>query len=521
MRFNRSFKNYLSSLAFAATTMATSLVATPWLTAWVGDASLGAFRAAGDWVMQLQLLELGLGGAMFPLFAQALGRGDESGVRAAFVAGFQAYLGVGLLMIAAGLALTATIPWLVTGLPREAWTDLRLGVFVGVLGLICVPFSTFRFLVDAAQRSYVTNLTLLVQSLLVTGLALAFARSGLGITGQFLAVTAGSVLVAGVMARSALRLRPGLVSLRALLMPSWRHNPAVWRTLWSFSLPALLLTICGRLSLTIDNIIVGYFLGSRLLWPFVLTQRLALTVQMQLQSIGNATVAAMAELHTIGHREIFNDRLVELTKLVGILSLAAMIPIAAYDRRFIELWMGPQFYASDAVNILAAANGVTLAILSMWGLVFQATGRLGHTLPINLTSTAINLLVSLEGTRRLGPYGPLLGTFVARLVSLPWVPLLLRRDFGLPRRRLAGALAGPLALGLPYAAILWQVAQLDPIRGGTAWAWLALAAEVAGSSLLFLAMAWVLVYDAAERTFWLDRLRSLRRSRPPAIEPEA
>src|SRR5437867_3969758 len=116
-RTRRSAWNYLSAVGYLAAAPALALVSMPLLLRWLGAERLGAYRAASDWGGYVALLELGVGGALLPILARTLGRGDVDATRAAVVAGFRAYLRVTAWMVAAALALVAVVPWLVPVAP--------------------------------------------------------------------------------------------------------------------------------------------------------------------------------------------------------------------------------------------------------------------------------------------------------------------------------------------------------------------------------------------------------------------
>ena len=125
MRTRRSILNYATTIAFTVIVMATSLVATPLLLRWLGQERFGAYRMIYDSYGYLTLLDLGLGGALAPLLARAIGRGDRRGLRNVMAAGMRLYLGVALAALVVGLAATPVIVHLVMapGTPRwgPAW----------------------------------------------------------------------------------------------------------------------------------------------------------------------------------------------------------------------------------------------------------------------------------------------------------------------------------------------------------------------------------------------------------------
>jgi hypothetical protein len=129
---------------------------------------------------------------------------------------------------------------------------------------------------------------------------------------------------------------------------------------------------------------------------------------------------------------------------------------------------------------------------------------------MSLISTTLNVALSVVLTSRLGPIGALLGTLAALLVCNVWyLPLVLGRVFQTPLRGLIGAVARPLAWGVPFGVLLWLSAQRHEPLG-----WIGLATEMAVASLVFLALSWVAIFGPDERAVWRLRLRLLLRPRP-------
>jgi hypothetical protein len=183
--------------------------------------------------------------------------------------------------------------------------------------------------------------------------------------------------------------------------------------------------------------------------------------------------------------------------------MASLVPVAAYNRHFIVLWIQADRYGGDWVTVLATVNALVMALVSLWGWVFSGTGHIFRLMPLLLASTALNVAVSIVATRNFGLPGPLLGTTVAiggvMLWGLPWQ---LERVFGTSPGRLLRAAAVPIALGMPYAGLLWWIAAVHQ-----PWGWTGLASEMALAGGLYLLLAWWTVLDREHRAFWRDRAR--------------
>ncbi|MHC5543999.1 lipopolysaccharide biosynthesis protein, partial [Singulisphaera rosea] len=84
-------------LSFTLVTTVVGLFVTRLLVEWLGEDKFGAFRVVLDWQAFLNLLELGLGGAIAPLLARAFAHNDEPNLRGTMAAATWAYLRVSVV----------------------------------------------------------------------------------------------------------------------------------------------------------------------------------------------------------------------------------------------------------------------------------------------------------------------------------------------------------------------------------------------------------------------------------------
>jgi O-antigen/teichoic acid export membrane protein len=244
-----------------------------------------------------------------------------------------------------------------------------------------------------------------------------------------------------------------------------------------------------------DNIVVSLFLGPAAVASFFLTTRLSQAACGQVQSVGNATWAGLAELYHTGQHDLFRQRLIELTRVAAVLGGAGIVPLTALTRPFISLWVGPEQYAGNLVATLAVLNGVLLSIFSLWGWVFAGLGRLGLLLPYAICQGMLNLTLSIIATWLVGITGPLIGPAVLNLVFIPWYfSHLLRREFAISRRELFSATLLPL---IPATIILGAL-----IAGYAVWpgiSWVRLGFEFCAAAAVYLLIAWRWVLGESER----------------------
>lgn len=513
MRVRRSLLNFATHALGMAVTMIVALPATRYLQLWLGASLYGGVRIVTSAFGYLTLLELGLSGAIGPLLARALGNGDESGVHETVAAGTRAYLVVAAASIAVGLALTPVVPRFAEGLTPAEVVDLKRAWWLLLAAFVPLALLPLRSVLDALQLGYVLNLMVIAQLLLITGVSLFLAWAGWGITGQAAAVVIGNWAFSMALAAYVFRSRPGLLR-SVLTMPT---TPETRRALRNLSTPTLLLNVCGRVSVLSDELVIGFFLNTRHVTALVNTQKLASMGQSVLLAVGGASWAAMAQLHSQGQVETFNRRLVEMTRMVSVLAVVGLVPVVAYNRAFIRLWLPGADYGGDAVTILAAVNAWLLSTQVLWGWCFTATGKIRYVVPQAVAGAVLNVETSVLMTERVGLPGPLIGSTVAIVVVQLWaMPWLLYRVFGTPPGAMAKALGVPFTVGVVAAFGLRRLTEFHEPNG-----WAALAAEMSLSALVMLVLSATLLLTREDRALWRLRLSTLRPSpASPAVVAE-
>lgn len=498
-RVQRAIASYISALTAGGLTVVFALVATPLRLAWLGQDAMGLYRVLLDTLAYLALLEFGIATALSSLFATALASDARTRVRALLGLGVRELAKVTALKVFAGLGLTLALA-LVIDIPPGLAIDFGVACGVGLLTALVTPVNAFRALLEGGQRGYSVQLVMMLQATLSTLLAVWFAYLGWGVTGQLAALATSTFACHGLLVVDSIRRFPGALG---AVTSGQERDPAMKAELRRLNRPAFVLQLSGTIAVLSDSIIIATVLNPGLVVNFFLTQRLAAVAQAQLQNIGTASWAALADIHATGGHAKFNQRALEVTRLVTVASLTLLIPIAAFNRTFVTLWVGPEFYGGTAVTVAAALVALTQAVVSLWGWLFHATGQLRRLVPVSVAIVIVNLSASVILARTYGVVGPLLGTLVSQLLVSSWCfPLLLRGTFGIQLVPLGAALGRPLALGIPVTGLAWWMAGQPVFQ-----TWLGCLVGTSSIAAGYVTLTWLLVMSAEERLAWIGRVR--------------
>ncbi len=499
----RSLITFTSGLFYTVITVLLGFVATPLLVRWLGDTRFGAYRAAVDWFGHFSLLDFGLGGALMPLLAMTMARQPRRLLLVLRTA-IYAYARITLFILLAGVPLILFLPHLVRVAPAMR-ADLITGGFIGLAGFLLLPLTPLAKWLETAQTGYWINFALLAQSLLTVGLALGLARLGWGITGQFVALSAGLLLVSLVyLWRARHRLSGGW---RALL---GRPDAAILGQLRRLQWPAWVLTLSGRLQFFTDNILVAGLISPAAVVPFLITQKLPALGLREAQRVSAASWPALAEMHARGELPLFRRRLFDLTRMTSVLGCLLMLPVVIFNREFVIAWMGTRYYAGLGLTFFAALNAVLQSNLTVWQYCIDGTGQMRRIAPMSALQAGFNLAASLLLTWRLGLLGPVLGTTLAFLGFGVWyLPLTLWRCFQVSPRRLWFNMLMPAGWAVVVGWAGWQWARWRPPAGIVATL-----AQMAGVAAVYGLFAWLFIFSRQmrrEQSRWLrSSLRMLR-----------
>jgi len=499
--------NFLASSIATIVAVGIGFVATPFLLRWLGEDRLGLFKVSLEWLGYLTLLELGTGAALAPLILQARANIDGERETAILAAGLRRYVTVAVLTLLVGAGLVAALPW-VTRTPPELRSELWIGAGLYLLIMSLVfPLALYRALAEATQKTYLVSSLLTAQGIVMAVLAVAMAYAGWGLIGQFLATAVGSIVVAFGLAFVMRRLAP----FARLVHPNVDLTEATSRVR-SLSRLTLLQSFIGRVCLMTDNIVISLFLGPAAVTAFFLTQSLTRMATTVLQSVGGSTWAGLCELYQTGQHDLFRQRLLQLTNFTAILGAVFVLPVAVLTKPFVHLWVGSSQYAGDAVAAIAVTNALLLPVFSLWGWVYNGTGRVDRLMSYFIKLAILNSSFSIIATWMLGLAGPLIGTLVVHLTYTPWkMSKLLREDFAIPRFSLLvhGLAPFPLCLisllGLAFLRESWPN-----------YTWYRLGLEYTGAALGNMAIVWCFALSKRERAFLADMLtRRLKTTRFP------
>jgi len=481
-------------------TMLMGVVATPFLLGHLGAERLGAFSAAQQWSGYLGYLNLGLAWTINVLVLEAVNRRDMSRTNDLTITGFRLQLRQTAFLVLPVAAIMAYLMPTLVPVQASMRNELRAGALIGLISLAALPFQVFRDLLSCLQLGYLVSIALLAQFVLTTGLAVFLAWMGFGLEGQYVAFVAGLLAFAVFVTCFGIRYLPGYSRATKLQLSR--------RELWKLRWPVALVGVGTQVSLMTDLIVVGLIVNPAAVMTFSVTQRLISVIGKYATHLGGQSWPGLSEILTTKGRESFQDRLLELVRLMVGFGTIVVAILAAYNRQFVSLWVGHKYYGGDLLSIVTSIQMVVVGFVLLFSFVIDALGDTYNRVTVSSSGAVLNIVLSFFFAYSLGLFGVSLATVVAYLITDVWyLPYIVCRRYGVEGHAIVRSLLRATIPALMWAVCIWFVAH----RNARIDSWFTLALEVGLAHTVGIVYVVVFVMTSRDRAVWLVRMQTLRR----------
>lgn len=392
------------SYAQTAVAIVNGIVLIPFILKAIAADQYGLWLASVELVGLIGLADLGVLNVLPMLIAQEDGRRDGEAIRrlvsaaAAVACATAVAMAVIALILLFAFAKTQTVSGDQSAVLGPLLTFLALQLasyplraFLGLLvGRQDVNFWGVLFVATEAARAVAT-------------LGLLWAGVGL----YALAVAQGGAALAisvGVLLRA-------FIAHRAYVLPWQRPDLASARLLVVEGLGAWLACAGWKLSTGSSGLILLALSGNpALVAVYATTAKVATVLTPRIWTLTDSALVGLAQLYGEGRLARCGEVGDVLLKLTLFVAGGFALGLLAFNPAFVRIWVGPEFYAGPAVNILIA---VSVLSQSIGHLLAANVASIGHRLRVGLSTLAEGTaLVMIAAAIGLGGF-PLVGVAAA------------------------------------------------------------------------------------------------------------
>ena len=383
-RTRRAGLTAVSNLLQQATRLLAQFVVTPILVGGLGNELYGAWRMIQDLAGYLTFGTAGATNAVKWTLAQELASDDDEAKRRQIGSTLAISVRVAAGVVVLGIVLVALSPWIVRVDPIHA-TAVAFALGIMVLYFATSPFLTLPGAVLRGMNlEYRAMWLRAAVSAIPPALAGAAVLLGLGLVGVAGGTFLGAAIVAAALWWVAKRAIPWFGAGRPHKGETRKmFGLSAWLLVWVFVQKALV---------TSDVLLLGLVLSPAAVTGYALTRFMFTTASGPLFAIVGSLMPGVGQL--VGGGDWARVAVVRRHGLAvaWLLSSVGGAIVVALNASFLAIWVGPQHYAGDVVNVGLVVAGVLLTVMRFNGNMIDSTLDVGMKVRIG-AAVAIALMI--------------------------------------------------------------------------------------------------------------------------------
>jgi len=484
-------RNVLSNWAGLGVALVISFFMAPFVVHKLGNAFYGIWAIMMQLTGYLGLLELGVRSSVIKYIAQYYAENNSRQLNQIVSSAISFYLVLSVLCLLVTVTLAILFPSIfkveMDMVPVTRWIVIITGITVAQ-GLV---FNVFFGILMGIQRYDIFNKVSIIFAVIRAILILILLEYGYGIIALGLIqlfISLCSNIIAYVYCRKEL---PDLEI-------NWFHrNKNAYKMIITYSTISFLIQVSIKLIYYTDAFVIGIFLSTSAITFYAIAGNLIEYLRKLVGRMTQVLNPLTSELSAIKDYAKIREVLIRGTKFSLLLGLPICATYLIMGRRFISLWMGPQ-YAISSGNVL-----IILTITHLFSLAQYTTGNI--LLGISRHKIAaychgieaiFNLILSILLVKSLGIIGVAIGTAVPHLIVVVIIfPIVISRVVGLGFwDYIKQSYIPPFFAAIPFIAGLYIMNILFP-----AASLLIFFSQIFMLLPLFIVAAWYLSFNKKER----------------------
>jgi O-antigen/teichoic acid export membrane protein len=243
---------------------------------------------------------------------------------------------------------------------------------------------------------------------------------------------------------------------------------AMLRTILSFSLFVLVLSMGSQLSYQTDSLVIGGFLDLSEIPHYTVANTLTVYLMEFVSAIALVVMPTATRLHTIGDLPALRAVFLKWSKITFSLTLLSGSFLLVLGPRFLVWWLGPDFEGPTGrvLRILMFSYLIFLPVRGVAQPILMGIGKPAHPSIAFVIAGLLNVALSLLWVRSFGLDGVAWGTAIPNILLALAILHFTCRELQLPLTEYFRHVMGRALIGsIPgFAFLWWALTRLD-VRG--------------------------------------------------------
>ena len=414
-RTNKYIKGLTSTGFQKILTKLIGFVVTPIVLSYLGKNDYGVWIIIGSFIGYMGLMDFGITGSVTQLIAKNNNEEDKVKINSIVNNSFFLQIIIGVIIILIGVACSFFFPeWF--NIESDSKDIIWLVFLLAAVGYgISLPPRTLQGLIQG--RQYISLAIWLEFFLFIstTLLNLLMLELGFGLLALPIGTIAIRLVSYFLFFKIAKKTFPDLEL--SISYFNWKEAKGIFKvsSVW----------FIGGMSAVIiyssDTMIIGSIIGTGIVTTYVLTYRLSEVFRHFIYTIGGTAMPGLGQLSGQGEVEKVKNIFFKMFPFVINTTLSAMLFLIFFNKEFVRIWVGSEFYGGDDLNTVFAFTLFTTVIFYNFSIILSSGLNLKAIAISRSIEAALNIIISLILVHKLGLLGVALGTVIASILTSFWV----------------------------------------------------------------------------------------------------
>lgn len=492
--------NIVFAYLFIALVLVRNLILVPFYLHYLSAASLGAWRGTGQ-VLGYLMTDFGLLAVLLQQVAVAYGKADRQRLERLGGTGLAISMALMVFCTGVGLILSPIVPRFYRTLSVIEASQLTKTLILASIanGGYLLALAAVGML-RSLQRPFLSGLMRVLSEAVGVVVTVVLMKHGWGLPSLGWGLLARTLLAASVNLFWFLWLwiREFKIGF------SWSTTDA--RSLTKLSTYQFVTYLAGGLKDSVDPFLIGVIQKPEIAFSYGATVQASDLVRNQLvNQLSIAMLPSLSHLHGEGRKEHYKRVVILVFHLQAIVGSIGMAGVMVFNKPFVTLLLGQDYYAGSAVTILITIYSLLYLVTILAYEVLYSMGQFWQLAKVVWLDMAIRVPLTVVLVYFFGAWGAALAAIIGQAVA--WNGLLLTlviRQLGMNREELRGLARDTLKIVLAPLLLAvgfwWLGGRLDANRmemlrdtGHKIQGWLLFASRIG----IFLALEAALAYFIA------------------------
>ena len=406
----RFLKGVASGYAYMITSLLVGLWLVPFTLKYLTKPEYAIFAIAGDLLSWLGLAGLGVSSVFNSRGAQLMGKGDIGELNIVASTTFFTQLASAIIIILAGIVVTLKPELLFS---KEASAEhLQLVVAILVMSFtISFILQPLNSMLIASKQIHIDNYLKFGLLAITTCLTVFFLMRGLKLLSLAISNFIGTIIIS-IITWIRVKRTLGYIKINPGLWRFDRFRFLVKNGIW-FSIGGL----AGIFIFRMDSFLIGQYISLTTVTSYVITIKLYQVADKFHGQFFNTTRPYFAQVYGKGDMCLLS-RMHNLSFNLSFTSAFIMgVVVMLVNKWFIGIWVGPDFYLGDTINMLLCINFIFQASVLPNRIVLASTFyKIEWHNITRVTEGAFKLVVSMLLFKSVGVNAVVIGSIIACLL---------------------------------------------------------------------------------------------------------